>query len=473
MRARPCPIGFSALLGLRRPGRIVGPRLRQLRHALRARLGPRAGPRAHARPTRAARARRRTRWPTLVGRAARPLRRRRDDRGAASIALPRASARSAGSSTGSAREWFNPAAGVLAAAIVLTRRPVLDFGARAYVDIPYLVLVLGALLRRDAPARAPGAPVLALLGGRRAAAPRGVAVHRRLPRLAVDRRRARPCASSRSPPPAPLLWCLSDLAAHRRPAALADGHPRHRRDARAHDRAAATCPLTMPRRLGEILREPVLVGAAGGGVLSLWLLRARAALGAAAGVLAVVAFCVLAAAGLPILARYLLLPAAILAMFCGAGVFGWAELPREAPVAARAGRPSARSSRVAAARLRARRRSSAHRRAAATPSRARTRSSDDLHALAPTRDRAAPRSRVPNHRPVPLLALWLDRPPQRRRQRPGRRAARGTYVDAGERRGRKATTSSTRATRPGDPAAPAGLPPGRRQPLVAVSSALQ
>ena len=28
-------------------------------------------------------------------------------------------------------EWFNPAAGALAAAIVLTRRPVLDFGARA------------------------------------------------------------------------------------------------------------------------------------------------------------------------------------------------------------------------------------------------------------------------------------------------------------------------------------------------------
>jgi hypothetical protein len=43
-------------------------------------------------------------------------------------------------------EWFNPAAGILAAAIVITRRPVLDFGSRAYVDIPYVALVLGALL---------------------------------------------------------------------------------------------------------------------------------------------------------------------------------------------------------------------------------------------------------------------------------------------------------------------------------------
>src|SRR5919197_6292423 len=59
-------------------------------------------------------------------------------------------------------EWFNPAAGALAAAIVLTRRPVLDFGARAYVDIPYVALVLGALLVETKRPRA-GAPVLALL----------------------------------------------------------------------------------------------------------------------------------------------------------------------------------------------------------------------------------------------------------------------------------------------------------------------
>ena len=60
-------------------------------------------------------------------------------------------------------EWVNRAAGALAAAIVLTRRPVLDFGARAYVDVPYLTLVLAALLVETRNRRA-GAPVLALLG---------------------------------------------------------------------------------------------------------------------------------------------------------------------------------------------------------------------------------------------------------------------------------------------------------------------
>ena len=70
-------------------------------------------------------------------------------------------------------------------------------------------------------------------------------------------------------------------------------------------------PSTVPRRLGEILREPVLFGAAAGGVMSLLWLRERARLGAVVGVLSLAAFCVLAAAGLPILGRYLLLPASI------------------------------------------------------------------------------------------------------------------------------------------------------------------
>ena len=88
-----------------------------------------------------------------------------------------------------------PAAGVLAAAIVLTRRPVLDFGARAYVDIPYLVLVLGALLVETRRRRAGRAGARAARR-RRAAAPRGVAVLGRLPRLPVVGRRAT-CARSR------------------------------------------------------------------------------------------------------------------------------------------------------------------------------------------------------------------------------------------------------------------------------------
>ena len=82
-------------------------------------------------------------------------------------------------------------------------------------------------------------------------------------------------------------------------------------------------PEYIPRRIGEILRPPVLVGAALGGVLSLLWLRRRALLGALAGVLAVVVFAAFASIGLPINTRYAFLAAAILCVFCGAGAFGW------------------------------------------------------------------------------------------------------------------------------------------------------
>ena len=44
------------------------------------------------------------------------------------------------------RRWFGAAAGLLAAAVFETRAEVLNYGVRAYLDIPYLLFVLGAVL---------------------------------------------------------------------------------------------------------------------------------------------------------------------------------------------------------------------------------------------------------------------------------------------------------------------------------------
>src|SRR5437868_6476050 len=63
---------------------------------------------------------------------------------------------------GRAPELLAIAAGALAALLFVTRVPVLSYGVRAYVDIPYLLLILGALLVESRRPRA-GAPVLALL----------------------------------------------------------------------------------------------------------------------------------------------------------------------------------------------------------------------------------------------------------------------------------------------------------------------
>jgi hypothetical protein len=215
--------------------------------------------------------------------------------------------------------WFGVAAGLLAAVLFLTREPVLSYGTRAYVDLPYLALVLGALLtveRRRTPF-----VLLALAGLLRPEAWLFSAA------LLLWRRdwALLPLAAA-----APVLWLLGDL--------VATGDPLHSLTGTRENVATlgrktglVNVPLYLPRRIGEVVREPVLVGAAAGAALSLWLIPKRARLPAAAGVLAVAAFVVLAAAGLPIITRYTFATAAILMTFCGAGAFGWLVLERGHP----------------------------------------------------------------------------------------------------------------------------------------------
>ena len=208
--------------------------------------------------------------------------------------------------------------------MILTRIPVLSFGVRAYVDIPYVALVLGAILAeargRGTRCRSSCSPSPGLLRP-----------EAWLFSFAYVAWQARPAAAAAAPPPRRCCGWSHDLLARRRPAALADRHARQRRGAASGSPGLDDVPLTVPRRLGEILREPGLLGAAAGGILVLAFMRRRAALPIAAGFVSIAAFCVLAAAGLPILGRYLLLPAALLAVFCGAGVFGWLRLPRDHP----------------------------------------------------------------------------------------------------------------------------------------------
>ena len=348
-------------------------------------------------------------------------------------------------------EWINPAAGVVAAAIVLTRRPVLDFGSRAYVDIPYLVLVLGALLIETRRRRA-GAPVLALLAVAGLIRPEAWLFSvaylawlwiggTRDPRLFA-------LAAS-----APLLWALSDL--------IVTGDPLHsltgtRDTAQRLDRITGLdeVPTTVPRRLGEILREPVLFGAAGGGLLALAFLRKRVALGAAAGVTALVAFCVLATAGLPILSRYLLGPAVILAIFAGAGAFGWRELPKGHPWRRRWAWFGAATLAALIAFIPAQANRIGDLRDAL---RIQDGIQDDLHTIADKLP-CLPAT-VPNHRPVPLLALWLDVDPKRIVVAQEHRPTTGTYVVPANARVARQYILDPRDVDPRIPPPPAGFEP--------------
>ena len=319
------------------------------------------------------------------------------------------------------RAWFNATAGLVAAAIVLTRVPVLDFGARAYVDIPYLVLVLGALLALAGLLRPEAwlfsAAYLAwlLAPGVRASRAEGA------PSAGAAWRDAAPLLALAAS--GPLLWCLHDL--------LITGDPLHSLTG-TQDNAAAlgrvtglqNVPLTLPRRVGEILREPVLLAAAGGGVLALlWHRDRRTRLAVAAGLLAAAAFCVLAAAGLPIITRYVLLPATLLAIFAGAGAFGWRDLP-PGPQRTWWARFGALALVVLALFVpsqaaRIDRLGDALQRQEAIQG--------DLGRLVHNGVRCQPLA-VANRRPIPLLALWLNLDPGAIEDAQSRPPARGTYL---------------------------------------------
>jgi hypothetical protein len=146
-------------------------------------------------------------------------------------------------------------------------------------------------------------------------------------------------------------------------------------------------------------------------------------LGAASGLLAAAAFCVLAAAGLPIITRYLLLTGIVLAIFAGGGVFGWLELLRGA-------RRTwwARFGALALVGLLVFLPSQARRidslgNALATQEEIQARLGDIV------RDGLACEPlAVPNRRPIPLLALWLEREPAKIADAQAALPVRGEYL---------------------------------------------
>jgi hypothetical protein len=349
--------------------------------------------------------------------------------------------------------WFGRAAGAVAALILLTRVPVLSYGVRAYVDIPYLLLVLAAVLVESRRRRA-GVPVLVLLALAGLLRPEAwVFSALYWLYLAPIRPRVELARLAMLAAAAPLVWVGSDW--------LVTGHPlwsltntRHTATMLDRVRGIGNVPQYIPRRIGEILRPPVLVGAALGGMLSLWCLPRRARLGAVAGVVTVVVFAAFAAAGLPINTRYAFLPAAILCVFCGAGVFGWTRLPREDT---RRRWWMAAGALVLVALV------------AYTPSQYRTAHheldalahqqsiQDDLLAL--VKDGAITRRcepvGVPNHAPIPLLALYLETSPRNVRSAEVSPITSGTYVDPASRE-----VEEDYVLDPHDPHLPVTVPPG-------------
>ncbi len=228
--------------------------------------------------------------------------------------------------------WFDRPIGAIAALIVLTRAPYLSNGLRAYVDIPYIALVLAALVIETKRPRA-GWPVLALLALAGLLRPEAwlfsIAY---LAYLALRGHRSRQELAGLTALAlvGPVGWALFDWITAASPTYSFTGT---RETVETLERQTGPVDLVLygPRRLGEVLQWPGMVGAAGGVALGLAFLRRRSTIGIAAAALALAAFAVLACAGLAIIPRYTMLAAAILAVFAALTLLGWRLLERDHP----------------------------------------------------------------------------------------------------------------------------------------------
>lgn len=204
--------------------------------------------------------------------------------------------------------------GVFAAAVVLTRVQFAAETAQALVDIPFLVLALAAaVVEVRRPRQGLTVPALLLLAG--LLRPEGWALGAL---YLLYRREARVAALVAA---APLIWAAMDL--------WATGDPLHSLhgtqalgEALGRPTGGRTAFSVAPDALREVIQTPMLwVALAGAGAGLLYRERASALPAAVVGI-GLAGFAVLGAAGLPVLSRYLLLPAVMLMLFAGLAVFG-------------------------------------------------------------------------------------------------------------------------------------------------------
>jgi hypothetical protein len=300
--------------------------------------------------------------------------------------------------------------GVVTAAILLTRPTLVNETAQAVVDIPFLALVLAAaaLLAGDRRRWRPALAVLALAGLLR---PEGWALSllaaAALCSGLTGRERALAAGLVLT---GPVLWMLGDLAVTGDPLWSLHG-TRELAETLQRPRGLGNALRFAPTSLRQLVGPVVGFGGLAGLLVALWERYDRAAAPAAVVGLGLLGFLGLGVAGLPVLARYLLVPAVGLALFCAAGVAGWAEGERRGEWLAGAAvlAIALLASLPATVRdLRDQRGFLATRRAVQAQLRADV--GDPRVAAAVDRCGAVA---VPEYQPVPLVAYWLARSPAR------------------------------------------------------------
>ncbi len=305
---------------------------------------------------------------------------------------------------------FHPAVGALFALLLFTRPALVNETLQALIDIPFLALVAAAAAGVVAGARPRYVLVLLLLGGllRPEGWPLALLYGAYCWRGADTRGRAELVALALA---APVIWFTFD--------AIVTGDPLYSLHgtqslAANLDRPVGThsALVATPQYLRNLLETGVAWLGLAGCLGALWVVHERALGPAAIAGAGLAGFIVLGSAGLPVLTRYLLVPACILALFAAVAALGWLSIgPGEerrwwSYVGVLAGIVLLVTVPVTVDGLRKNRTFLGQRAAVQRQLHALVRSGPGRAAVARCR-----RVVAPEHRPVPLLAYWLGRKP--------------------------------------------------------------
>jgi hypothetical protein len=226
---------------------------------------------------------------------------------------------------------FSRPVGALFALILLTRATLVHEAAVGLVDIPFLALVLSAAVLEFRDRRRPGM-VIGLLVAAGLLRPEAwllslAYVVYRWPRASA---RGRVCLALGACA-APVIWAFSDLLATGDPLFSFHG-TRALAERLDRPRAFSTALDTAPDYLAFLMGQRVMWLGLVGCLAGLAFLYERSLLPAAVAGLGLLAFLSLGLADLPLLTRYLLLPAVMLTLFAAVAVLGWLSLARPDPV---------------------------------------------------------------------------------------------------------------------------------------------
>jgi hypothetical protein len=222
------------------------------------------------------------------------------------------------------KRLFTPAVGVLFAAIVLTRGQLVVGMLLASTDVVFLALVIAAAaLEAAQPRRGTLVQVLLALAGllRPEAWVLAAAYAVWLRPRGAQITRVAACAVV-----APVVWIAFDLVATGDLLFSLHG-TRTLAETLDRPRGVKYAFASSPTYLSAIIPPPLIYVALAGWILSAWLMFERSVLPIALALAGLICYLTLGVAGLPILSRYLLLPAVMLALFAGVSLAGWRCVP--------------------------------------------------------------------------------------------------------------------------------------------------